>query len=106
MDTVIHYQQDADQVVVLTLDMPGQKTNTMNADYREAMKKVVARLENERDNLSGIIITSAKTSFCAGGDLNELSEQADSHTLYQLVNDIKLPLRQLEMLGVPVVAAI
>ncbi|MDE1460745.1 3-hydroxyacyl-CoA dehydrogenase NAD-binding domain-containing protein [Spartinivicinus poritis] len=106
MNHVIHYQQDADKIVTLTLDIPGQATNTMNAAYREAMKNTIIRLENNLDNIAGIIITSAKETFCAGGDLNELSEQVAASTFYQMVNDIKQPLRQLETLGKPVVAAI
>ncbi|WP_163833716.1 3-hydroxyacyl-CoA dehydrogenase NAD-binding domain-containing protein [Spartinivicinus ruber] len=106
MDAIIHYQQDADNIVILTLNSPGQATNTMNAAYREAMINTINRLENDLDNIRGIIITSAKDTFCAGGDLNELSEQVDTSTFYQIVNEIKVPLRQLETLGKPVVAAI
>ncbi|MCX4029548.1 enoyl-CoA hydratase/isomerase family protein [Endozoicomonas sp. SM1973] len=106
MNHIIHYHHDADKIVTLTLDIPGQATNTMNVAYREAMKNTIIRLENDLDNIAGIIITSAKETFCAGGDLNELSEQVTASIVYQMVNDIKQPLRQLETLGKPVVAAI
>jgi len=48
MTQAIRYEKGQDQIVVLTLDMPGQSANTMNAVYREAMAATVARLQAER----------------------------------------------------------
>ncbi|MGC3130681.1 hypothetical protein, partial [Pseudomonas aeruginosa] len=49
MTEAIRYEKGQDQIVVLTLDMPGQSANTMNGAYREAMAATVARLEAEKD---------------------------------------------------------
>ncbi|KAB0564274.1 3-hydroxyacyl-CoA dehydrogenase [Pseudomonas palleroniana] len=108
MSDAIRYEKGQDQIVVLTLDMPGQSANTMNAAYREAMAATVTRLEAEKDSLAGVIITSAKKTFFAGGDLNELI-QVDKHhakDFYDGVRVLKAQLRRLETLGKPVVAAI
>jgi 3-hydroxyacyl-CoA dehydrogenase/enoyl-CoA hydratase/3-hydroxybutyryl-CoA epimerase len=88
--------------------MPGQSANTMNALYREAMAACVARLTVEKDSIAGVIITSAKQTFFAGGDLNELIqvEQSQAQTFYETVLGLKAQLRALETLGKPVVAAI
>ncbi|KAF1855429.1 hypothetical protein Lal_00001083 [Lupinus albus] len=88
--------------------MPGQSANTMNAVYREAMGATVDRLEAEKDSIAGVIVTSAKKTFFAGGDLNELIKvtQADANGFYQMILKIKGQLRRLESLGKPVVAAI
>ncbi|WPC03532.1 3-hydroxyacyl-CoA dehydrogenase NAD-binding domain-containing protein [Pseudomonas benzenivorans] len=108
MTDAIRYEKGPDDIVVLTMDMPGQSANTMNAQYRAAMSRVVERLEAERDALAGVIITSAKKTFFAGGDLNELIQvsKADARDFYQMVLKIKDQLRRLECLGKPVVAAI
>jgi 3-hydroxyacyl-CoA dehydrogenase/enoyl-CoA hydratase/3-hydroxybutyryl-CoA epimerase len=37
MSEAIRYEKGQDAIVVLTIDMPGQSANTMNAVYREAM---------------------------------------------------------------------
>jgi len=63
MTEAIRYEKGQDQIVVLTLDMPGQSANTMNAVYREAMEAAVTRLEAEKDSLAGVVITSAKKTF-------------------------------------------
>ena len=104
----IRWERDGDGIVVLTLDDPGQSANTMNAAYKQSMADTVARLEAERDEITGVVITSAKKTFFAGGDLNDLrlatKEQAGQVSAE--VRELKAQLRRLETLGVPVVAAI
>ncbi|NVZ52822.1 enoyl-CoA hydratase/isomerase family protein [Pseudomonas sp. B6002] len=108
MTQAIRYEKGQDQIVVLTLDMPGQSANTMNGAYREAMAATLTRLEAERDSIAGVIITSAKKTFFAGGDLNELIKVDKAHAkdFYDGVLELKAQLRRLETLGKPVVAAI
>ena len=108
MTDAIRYEKGPDNIVVLTLDMPGQSANTMNATYREAMEATVTRLEAEKEQIAGVILTSAKKTFFAGGDLNELIQvtREDAPAFYQMVLNIKRQLRRLETLGKPVVAAI
>lgn len=108
MTDAIHYEMGQDQIVVLTIDMPGQTANTMNAVYRDAMADIVTRLKTEKDTIAGVIITSAKKTFFAGGDLNELIQvdKARAQWFYEMVLSLKAQLRTLETLGTPVVAAI
>jgi 3-hydroxyacyl-CoA dehydrogenase/enoyl-CoA hydratase/3-hydroxybutyryl-CoA epimerase len=108
MTQAIRYEKGQDGVVLLTLDMPGQNANTMNGVYREAMAAAVERLEAEKDDIAGVVITSAKKTFFAGGDLNELIKVDKAHAkdFYDSVRVLKAQLRRLETLGKPVVAAI
>ena len=108
MTEAIRYEKGQDQIVVLTLDMPGQSANTMNGVYREAMAATVTRLEAEKEQIAGVIITSAKKTFFAGGDLNELIKVDKAHAkdFYDGVRVLKAQLRRLETLGKPLVAAI
>ncbi|SDB28338.1 3-hydroxyacyl-CoA dehydrogenase / enoyl-CoA hydratase / 3-hydroxybutyryl-CoA epimerase [Pseudomonas sp. NFACC23-1] len=108
MTDAIRYETGQDRIVVLTLDLPGQSANTMNAVYREAMAACVARLQAEKDSIAGVIITSAKRTFFAGGDLNELIKvgKPEAKAFYDRVLLLKAQLRALETLGKPVVAAI
>jgi 3-hydroxyacyl-CoA dehydrogenase/enoyl-CoA hydratase/3-hydroxybutyryl-CoA epimerase len=101
-----HYDKDASGIVTVTMDMAGQSANTMNARFVPAMDEMLARLRAE-DGLTGVVITSAKKTFFAGGDLNLLAsfERADAE-LFGYLEDNKRPLREIERLGVPVVAAI
>jgi 3-hydroxyacyl-CoA dehydrogenase/enoyl-CoA hydratase/3-hydroxybutyryl-CoA epimerase len=104
----IRYEIDADGVAVLTMDDPNQSANTMNADWIESFGAAVDRLEADRDQISGVIVTSAKKTFFAGGDLNDLikATPADADRIFNESQTIKRMLRRLETLGRPVVAAI
>lgn len=108
MTQAIRYEKGQDRIVVLTIDMPGQSANTMNAVYREAMATCVERLVADKDAIAGVIITSAKKTFFAGGDLNELIKvgKPEAQAFYNMVLTLKGQLRTLETLGKPVVAAI
>ncbi|GLZ29613.1 3-hydroxyacyl-CoA dehydrogenase [Lentzea sp. NBRC 105346] len=100
-----HYEKDSDGIVTLTMDMSGT-ANVMNAEYASLMGDAVTRLE--QDELTGVIITSAKKTFFAGGDLNMLIQITPENAAEALVGveEIKAQLRRLEKLGKPVVAAI
>src|SRR3954454_13108871 len=104
----IRWEQDDDGIVTLILDDPEQSANTMNEAYAESLKTIVERLEAEKDSIAGVVITSAKKTFFAGGDLNDLKkvtpETADEFAGW--VRENKALLRRLETLGKPVVAAI
>ena len=106
--STIRWERDDDGVVILILDDPNQSANTMNAAYAESMAATVDRLEAEKDDIAGVVITSAKKTFFAGGDLNDLRSVTSEHSeeIARFVHDDKALLRRLETLGKPVVAAI
>jgi len=106
LKTAIDYAKDARGIVTLTIDMPGQATNTMNEVFREAYRAVVERIEAERNDITGIILTSGKPTFFAGGDLKSLLSADDAAALFARAEATKVPMRRLEKLGKPVVAAI
>jgi len=105
--SAIRWDKGDDGIVVLTLDAPGQSANTMNALYKRSMAETVARLEAEKDDIAGVVITSAKKTFFAGGDLNDLiaARPEDAQRIFESSNEVKDALRRLETLGRPVVAA-
>jgi len=106
--TTIQWDKGEDGIVVLTLDDPSQSANTMNAAYAASMAATVERLEAEKDDISGVVLTSGKKTFFAGGDLNDLKTATpeNSDEIAGFVRDGKAQLRRLETLGKPVVAAI
>ncbi|WP_438290235.1 3-hydroxyacyl-CoA dehydrogenase NAD-binding domain-containing protein [Streptomyces sp. HUAS TT7] len=106
--TTIRWEQDETGVVTLVLDDPNQSANTMNQAFKDSIAAIADRAEAEKDSIRGIIYTSAKKTFFAGGDLKdmiqvgpELAQQA-----FDTGTAIKASLRRIETLGKPVVAAI
>src|SRR3954471_24332548 len=106
MSDTIRYERGDDGIVVLTLDDPSQSANTMNEAYKASMAAAVERLEAEKDSITGVVISSAKKTFFAGGDLNDLkrAKKEDAAEVAQMVRELQLQLRRLETLGKPVVA--
>ena len=107
-ENTIQWDKDADGIVTLTLDDPTGSANLMNEHYAESMHRAVERLVAEKDSITGVVITSAKKTFFAGGDLKGMVQATpeDAGEFFSTVEGIKKDLRTLETFGKPVVAAI
>jgi 3-hydroxyacyl-CoA dehydrogenase/enoyl-CoA hydratase/3-hydroxybutyryl-CoA epimerase len=106
--SAVRYERDSEGIVTLTMDDPSASANTMNEAYGAAMQAAVERLEAEKHDVVGVVLTSAKKTFFAGGNLKMLiqAQPEDAQKLYDQSMGIKAVLRRLETLGRPVVAAI
>ncbi|MDR7085591.1 3-hydroxyacyl-CoA dehydrogenase/enoyl-CoA hydratase/3-hydroxybutyryl-CoA epimerase [Aeromicrobium panaciterrae] len=102
----------ADGFANLILDDPNQSANTMTPAYREGMAKAVdqllADIAAKPESVKGVIVSSAKKTFFAGGDLKLMTQAKpeDAEDIFENVESIKATLRKLELSGKPVVAAI
>ncbi|CRK55962.1 Enoyl-CoA hydratase [isoleucine degradation] / 3-hydroxyacyl-CoA dehydrogenase / 3-hydroxybutyryl-CoA epimerase [Alloactinosynnema sp. L-07] len=107
-ENMFKWESDADGIVTLTMDDPGQSANTMNETFRVSLAATVDRLESEKDSIAGVVLTSAKKTFFAGGDLKLMAKAgpADAQAITDQCNGMKRDFRRLETLGKPVVAAI
>ncbi|MFC9732426.1 3-hydroxyacyl-CoA dehydrogenase NAD-binding domain-containing protein [Streptomyces roseolus] len=106
--TTIRWEQDDTGIVTLVLDDPNQSANTMNQAFRTSIMAVADRLEAEKDSIRGVIYTSAKKTFFAGGDLKDMIQAGPEHAqgIFDAAMDMKRALRRIETLGKPVVAAL
>ncbi|CAL2069496.1 3-hydroxyacyl-CoA dehydrogenase NAD-binding domain-containing protein [Streptomyces murinus] len=106
--TTIRWEQDDTGVVTLVLDDPNQSANTMNQAFAASIAAIADRAVAEKDSIRGIIYTSAKKTFFAGGDLKEMIQAGpeDARAVFDTATAIKNALRRIETLGKPVVAAI
>ncbi|MDT5011078.1 MAG: 3-hydroxyacyl-CoA dehydrogenase / enoyl-CoA hydratase / 3-hydroxybutyryl-CoA epimerase, partial [Mycobacterium sp.] len=107
-ENTIKWDKDADGIVTLTLDDPTGSANVMNEHYSESMHNAVERLVAEKDSITGVVVTSAKKTFFAGGDLKGMITLGPDNAgeAFDMVESIKRDLRLLETFGKPVVAAI
>lgn len=111
MTEAVRYEVE-DGIVNLVIDDPSQNANTMNQAYSDSMAKAVDRLVDEiaadGDAIKGVVISSGKKTFFAGGDLKLMTQATpdDAQALFDNVEGIKATLRKLETAGKPVVAAI
>jgi 3-hydroxyacyl-CoA dehydrogenase/enoyl-CoA hydratase/3-hydroxybutyryl-CoA epimerase len=108
MTAPILYSKDADNIVTLTFNSEGQRVNTLNDEMRDCLIATIERVVREKDSIAGVIFASAKSTFFAGGDLNDLYQlkAEDAGQLFDQITTVKRAFRYLETLGKPVVAAI
>ncbi len=107
-ETAVRYDRDADGIVTLTLDDPTSSANTMNELYQASMEAAVSRLYDEVDDVTGVVVASAKKTFFAGGNLKLMVQAGpdDAQAIFDMGQQIKATLRRLELFPRPVVAAI
>ncbi|MFI9119979.1 3-hydroxyacyl-CoA dehydrogenase NAD-binding domain-containing protein [Streptomyces bikiniensis] len=106
--TTIRWEQDETGIVTLVLDDPNQSANTMNQAFRASITAIADRVEAEKDSIRGIVYTSAKKTFFAGGDLKDMIQAGPEHArdIFEGALEMKKALRRIETIGKPVVAAI
>lgn len=103
----IRYEKDPHKIVHLVLDRPQGSANLMDEQFGRDLQQAVQQLQADSDK-TGVILRSAKKTFFAGGDLDTLVTitPATAPQLFAGAEATKAAMRQLETLGVPVVAAI
>ena len=102
---MIDYQIDAQGIATLTWDMPGRSQNVMNGDSLAALYAVVERAVGDAA-VKGILFTSGKADFAAGGDLEWLLAADSAAALMERMLPLHRALRQLETCGKPVAMAL
>lgn len=95
-------------IAILTLDHAGESMNLVTPEWIEEMNGAIERVAVDQ-NVTGLIITSAKSTFLAGADLNYLIEAAGRMSVTdarEFSRRASLMHRRLETTGKPVVAAL
>src|SRR3989337_1898107 len=101
--SAVRYERDADGIVTLTMDDPTASANTMNQIYIDSMTAAVDRLYDEADDITGVVVASAKKTFFAGGNLKDMvkATKDDAASVFQLSETVKAGLRRLEKFPKP-----
>jgi 3-hydroxyacyl-CoA dehydrogenase/enoyl-CoA hydratase/3-hydroxybutyryl-CoA epimerase len=109
MTETIHYQQDAEGIVTLTIDVPERSMNVLTPEFMADLDAAIDRFAAD-DSVRGVVITSAKDSFIAGADLKELvgvfDQGLDEKAIFAFAGKYSQLYRKLETCGKPVAAAI
>ncbi|HAJ13294.1 MAG: 3-hydroxyacyl-CoA dehydrogenase NAD-binding domain-containing protein [Hydrogenophaga sp.] len=98
----------AQGIATITFDEQGSPVNTMCLQWQDDFETVTRQVEKDREQIRGIILASAKSTFFAGADLKAVmrSSEADGPRVFAEIERIKRHFRTLETLGVPVVTCL
>ncbi len=93
-----------DGLLVAAMDLPGRPMNVVGDELMAGIAEAVQKLADPA--VKGLVLSSAKADFCAGGDLDRMSKWTKPEQAFEASMGMKAVLRQLELQGKPVVAAI
>ncbi|KQV51230.1 MULTISPECIES: FAD-dependent oxidoreductase [unclassified Duganella] len=102
---MIDYSLDSQGVATLSWNMPGRSQNVLNEDSCLALCELVERVIADAA-VKGVLMTSAKPDFIAGGDLEWLLSAKTAEVLFERVVRLDRALRKLETCGKPVAMAL
>ena len=103
---VFSVERRDDGIAVITIDVPGESQNTLQAEFVEQANQVLDQLAKTR-GLKGIIFISGKPgSFIAGADINMLAACKDAAEATQLSRTGQAFFDRIANFKKPVIAAI
>lgn len=98
--------QRHDNVAIVTLDVPGEKMNTLKAEFGARMREILAQIRENRA-LRGVVFISAKPdNFIAGADINMIDRCKTAQEAEALAREGQQIMADIHALPIPVVAAI
>lgn len=95
-----------DNVAVVTVDVPGEKMNTLKASFGPEVHAIIKQV---RDNISlqGLVFISGKPdNFIAGADINMIARSQNAQEAQALARQGQQIMAEIAALPIPVVAAI
>lgn len=98
----------ADHIAVITFDEQGSPVNTMCLQWQDDLAAITAQVVQDKAQIQGIVLASAKSTFFAGADLKAVmrTQPSDAPRIFAEIERIKKSFRTLETLGVPVVSCL
>ncbi len=104
MSNAVELALGDDGILVATMNLPGRPMNVVGDALMDGIARAVEKLADSA--VKGLILTSGKADFCAGGDLDRMSRWTRPEEPFAGSMAMKKVLRQMELTGKPVVAAI
>ncbi len=98
---------DEQNIAWLSIDVPGEKMNTLQAAFAQEMEDVFVQLDEQKSSVKGLILHSLKPdNFVAGADVRMLEACTTAEEAQALAEKGQQMFKQLSELPYPVVAAI
>lgn len=96
----------ADHIAVVTIDVPGEKVNTLKAEFAAQVRHVIQQIR-DGSGIKGVVFISAKPGhFMVGADIAMIADCQSAEEAEALARQGQQIMTEIAMLPVPVVAAI
>ncbi|MCY1698167.1 fatty acid oxidation complex subunit alpha FadJ [Lelliottia sp. SL45] len=95
-----------DNIAVVTIDVPGEKMNTLKAEFGVQVRAILRQIRENKD-IRGLIFISAKPdNFIAGADINMIARASSAQEAEELARQGQQIMAEIHALPIPVIAAI
>ena len=91
-------------IITVTIDQTDRKMNVIGDGFNDAFATLTDAFVTDQE-AKGLILTSGKSTFVVGADIDQLATIETAEQAFDLVEDLKTSLRKLETSGKSVVAA-
>lgn len=100
----LHLRNDG--IAVITIDVPGEKMNTLKAEFAGQVRVLLKQVRENRD-IHGLVMISAKPdNFIAGADIRMIDSCANAQQAEALARQGQQLMAEIHALSIPVIAAI
>ncbi|KAI5736872.1 hypothetical protein M8J76_007982 [Diaphorina citri] len=102
-----HFKEKAvGDVLVVTLDSPGVKVNSLNSEVMSEIQSILRRIQSDSSIRSAVIISGKPGCFIAGADISMLAACKTADQVKQISKSGQQILSEIESSPKPIVAAI
>jgi enoyl-CoA hydratase/carnithine racemase len=105
-DLSIYTRVRPDNVAVVSIDVPGEKMNTLKAEFGSQVRAILKQIR-ENKQIRGVVFISAKPdNFIAGADINMIDRCKTAKEAEDLARQGQQIMAEIHALSIPVIAAI
>lgn len=108
METVSAFTLEVrpDNIAVITIDAPGEKMNTLKAEFASEVRGIIRQLRDNKELRGAVFISAKADNFIAGADINMIARCHSAQEAEALARQGQQIMAEIHGLPIPVIAAI
>lgn len=106
MTTAFSLTVRPDNIAVVTIDVPGEKMNTLKAEFGVQIRAILKQIRENKDLRGVVFISAKKDNFVAGADINMIDRCKTAKEAEELARQGQQVMADIHALPIPVIAAI
>ncbi|MDA8480744.1 fatty acid oxidation complex subunit alpha FadJ [Citrobacter sp. Awk 4] len=95
-----------DNVAVVSMDVPGEKMNTLKAEFAAQVRAILKQIRENKALLGVVFISAKPDNFIAGADINMIGHCRSAQEAEALARQGQQIMSEINALPIPVIAAI
>ena len=95
-----------DNIAVITIDAPGEKMNTLKAEFGGEVRTIIRQLRENKALRGAVFISAKPDNFIAGADINMIARCTSAAEAEALARQGQQIMSEIHALSIPVIAAI